>query len=380
MMRSNTYLKLIIILAVCCLLMGCSSRTEGGEGSTTDEVLRDTLSETDGQSETVYDPFSQTVAGESTEETEEYNGGGINAGADMESERGKRCIVYEGGEAELPVEFSVSGYEANCLGLVLYVNGIPHPYRIEGLEPMLLEEEKSDCGELLYIHQLTPRDGKEIRCTLRFTPLVGKKGEILEICCGLVTHTRKTKSDIGYTRDQRLYTVERDMVYEADAPMASYLYPEKELLSGVGITTVEMTDDLKLEYTLYFNGNTKWDYFPMYRYWVNGVDKKLGGNLTVSEDTVHIRLEVLGASLIRYRAIVYLNHEPLNIGEENQIKLNLQQGEITVLEFDVDVSEVEEETPFYLVLVAENYWEMSELDAIPEAQKTETIWLKHSEQ
>ena len=84
-------------------------------------------------------------------------------------ETNRRLYLYHGGEMRLGYWMEAEGYSNMGLGMFLFVDGQPQPFKTE-----------SD-GTERYMHILYPPEGEKITGQFLFTPASGEQGDTLEI-------------------------------------------------------------------------------------------------------------------------------------------------------------------------------------------------------
>lgn len=322
-------LTLIIIIV---MLLGCSNKSlEKSEESSTNKET--------------YDPFETEK--NSDEETSTEALGSITHGtlALKNGEATGNEIIYKGGELQLDYFITADGI-AKKSGFLIYVDGIPQPYKIE------LDGKDMDYQ---YMHELELEEGEETDFKFIFTPVTGKKGETLPITIASITYPSYAPdvvetSSYGYAHQILEGTYSIVFEQDTDEFEALELKP-KVCLSNVEISSTVFTNEEKEKYN---NGFNTFDFEKQVysKLYIDDEDMKLASSKDInSKDKIHIRYEITGHPGLKYKSIFYINHQPISSQDTYYFKTDLQKGNISVIELDLDISKLDGNGTFYIVSV-----------------------------
>jgi len=254
-------------------------------------------------------------------------------------------VAYEyiGGEFELEYHVTATGTAKN-VGFLLFLDGIPQPYRING-------EDGTD-----YMHTFSlEEDDKEYQFSFLFTPVTGSAGETLRLSIFSVNNAQfkpdmVTSTSYGFYHDILQSSI--DMRFEANPDIGTDNVPISALTS-VDVMTETMTSDFintYLENGFMTNGQSMVDRLDDTVYeFISYGGETVYNNINVTDlDTVHVTYQMVGTPGATYRVSFFANHKPLTSGETMTWDMTLSKGKVAVLEADIDVSALEDFTTFYV--------------------------------
>ena len=259
-------------------------------------------------------------------------------------------LTYEGEELEIEYFVNASGKGKN-VGFLIYVNGIPQPYKITQAEATY---------EYMHIFNLE-EDNKDIPFTFRFTPVTGKKGDELSVTItsiynpAFMPDMKETSSYGGYHEaltssfplilNENPESIE-DQIMSINPYLSNIRFSEEpvtnDLLenhSGLQEITLETLEKNVLT-ELYFDNTSamKMDHFKIDE---NG--------------KVNITFKIFGQPGIRYRNIFYINHQPLMDDKGvTYFETELSKGEVSVIDVELDLDKLQDFNTFYAVSVPIN--------------------------
>lgn len=266
--------------------------------------------------------------------------GAVNSVLD---ENGLRAAYeYNGGKFELEYHVTATGSAKN-VGFLLFLDGIPQPYQINGE------------GDTSYMHTFSlEEDDKDFQFSFVFTPIAGSAGDTLKLNIFSVNNAQfqpdmKTSTSYGFYHDILQSNVTLKFTTDTDyggekvqAAVSSVSVTTKDLTTdfvnnhlNLGFIVDEQSMEDRLDDTVYefinYNGETVYD------------------NINVSNlDTVHVTYQMVGVPGAVYRVSLLANHQPLSDGEAITWDVTLSKGKVSVLEADIDVSSLDDFTTFYV--------------------------------
>lgn len=259
-------------------------------------------------------------------------------------ENGLRAAYeYNGGKFELDYHVTATGSAKN-VGFLLFLDGIPQPYQINGE------------GDMDYMHTFSlEEDDKDYRFSFAFIPVTGSAGDTLKLSVVSVNNAQfqpdmKTSTSYGFYHDtlESYFTIQ----FATDTDYSE----EKErmaALSSVGVATKDMTSDFVNTYLdtgFIVDGQTTEERLDDAVYeFINYNGETVYDNINISDiDTVHVVYQMVGTPGAVYCVSIFANHRPLTNGEIMTWDMALSKGKVAVLETDIDVSLLDDFTTFYV--------------------------------
>ena len=323
----------IFLILVALLLTACAP--EKGPRETT-------------QIPTVENVFTQpsTTSEADTQEPEDSQALGsviIGAAGDSQKDEKGTFYTYNGGEMVLPFRVEGSGsIVCGGIGILLFVDGLPQPYKTEG----------TDYG---FLHTFFPPDNEAYTVDLVFTPVTGKAGDDLEVYAVSVlapnySYTSKDSQAFPYTGGSP--SAGFRLKYQQTPPEETF--PKESLwLSNVEIRKESLSfseigdwseQELQENLEYHFFANNILDTFAPYVYEVEGAQP------------IHLRYEVFGSPYVRYHLVFFVDNQPVASQDGTPIFVDVENGQKTVVEAQLDMTGFDTESVLYAVLVPQNYF------------------------
>lgn len=247
--------------------------------------------------------------------------------------------VYSGGEMEVSLSFLTEGAADIGVGVYIFIDGQPQPYRTED-------------GEYRYMHTFYPPDGERITETVYLVPVTGQTGEILEIvatCIGwpdyfldmapkTLQHTSCMTGHGGVIR------------FEADSPIQTLPSVSNHVLSW----SVEQEDLSGSEIDGWSPVNLRSEIES--HLYINEV--RDSGNIWGYSGTQPLTLqyEIWGGTLGQYGLVFFVDNEPVLLDGKPWIPIQLENGKKTVVEVQLDLSGYDGSSVVYALLIGRNYF------------------------
>ena len=241
----------------------------------------------------------------------------------------------------MSIKFSLDGYGRagrNGVGILLFLDGRPQPYRLEG------------DTDYQYMHRFT-LNNEIIYPVFYFTPITGQAGDTLEMTTLTVLYPEylPSKGNPGmmtYTRG----SLGVSFPLQIDATPAEAKIPEKlTLLSEPEITYEPCApqdvlgwenDDFQIKYG--------------HESEVNGMTNGLNVFENFHKEALDLKYSLWGTTLVHYTVVYFLNNEPLYLPDGSCLDLEVQEGKKTVARLTMDTSTLTGEDVVYAVLVPRN--------------------------
>ena len=252
-------------------------------------------------------------------------------------------FAYEGGELEIPYTMNGSGI-CTSVGFLVYVNGMPQPYMIKDTE----EEYK-------YMHIIEGDENQDVDFTISFIPIIGEAGDKVSLRIGSIANPSFIPDMVNtfdYGMSHNTIEANYDILFQKDAEKVPKVDDNLCLLK----TSYKQNTEIDKEEMEYMTGETKPD-----------LETSVYEDLKIDEDSmlldrksnisgkvkVHVTYIIMGHPGVKYRVCFYLNHQLLTEESGEVYELELATGKMSILEFDMDVSQVTDAS-FYAVAVPVN--------------------------
>lgn len=272
-------------------------------------------------------------------------------------ENGKKLpFIYEGGEMNIPYQVSATG-KAKNVGFLVFVDGIAQPYKTDTVSDY----------QTMHIMDLE-EDDKEHAFSIIFEPVTGKKGDTLSLMIVSV-YAPDFMPDMENTSSYGMYhqtlAGEYEITFEADAQSPdSTALPKYKQIHNVKQSSEPVTQEYLDSLSIYSG---------MEEITLETLNKQIfaqqffdgqGGlmsNLKVNADgTLHVTFKIVGYPGARYRNTFYINHQALSDGNTTSFETTLTKGNVSVIEADIDLSELDDFNTFYVVSTLCNVQELWE--------------------
>ena len=298
------------------------------------------------QTPTVENVFTQpsTTAPEAPTETTAPVGlgGGLWFGFEtQERDSLGAYLTYTGGELVVPCSIDTSGnIGSKGIGVLLFVDGLPQPYKAEG-------------KDYAYLHTFAFDRPESRIIDLTFTPVTGEAGDELEIYGvsvvaphysyteeGLLSFVYTGTSPVVGCRLKYRETPPAE-VFPKASPRLSQLEIRKEPLSysEVGTWTEQ---DLQENYEFHFYANNAPD----------------GGSPRIYQvrenQPVKLRFELFGTPYVHYGVVFFVDNQPVAPQDGAPILVDVENGQKTVVEAQLDMTGFDTESVLYAILVPRN--------------------------
>jgi hypothetical protein len=323
----------LFVIVIVMILAGCEHKSLDENQNSSDRITED--------------PFQSKE--NSTEESATDTIGSISHGIAV-SDNSKTTdgnILYNGGELELGYFVKAAGIANKC-GFLVYINGIPQPYKIQK------DDTVSDNG---YMHQLELEDNEEFDFKFVFTPVTGKKGETLPVSIVSITdplNQPNMKETIGYGYTHKILEYNFYIQYAAGTNGIEDMKSGfKNVLNGLSVTDTALTDSIKKQLNSgWILNNSDYEQNVYSKLYINDIDQTLEASYDIhGKEKIHVTFQLTGHPGIVYKNILYFNHMPLCSNKENSFQTELKKGKVAIVDMDLDVSKLNGNGSFYIVSV-----------------------------
>lgn len=240
--------------------------------------------------------------------------------------------IYEG--EEIALDFYIECREMPTkAGFLLFVDGMPQPYKIKSF---------LDDYDYLYEFNLQAGDRKEFQ--FLFTPITGKKGEQLEINVAGIFYPSFIPEDEytsygNYHKILPIFPIQLAFNEDTNFPLEDKVI-NSNLIKGINQSVEMMSSTLRKEYEREGSENRldKEVFIQLY-------ENKLKDNKDFiniyNKESIHLNLKSFGKDGAKYRTILYLNHQPIKIYEQEYIDIQIEKGNISNIDIELDVGDLE---------------------------------------
>ena len=304
---------------------------------------------------------SETTKKKTTEVMGEF-GHGVNWSDASE----EHVLYYEGGEMRIPYRMKGSGIGTSA-GFLLFVDGEAQPYKLDG------EEE-----EYKYMHVITGKEDEEKTFTIAFTPLKGKKGDQSKIkIIGLVNPAFMPDMKETFTYGNNHSTLESiyDLEFKENVDKMVETNDSIKLIRNSSKQEEDIDKDLEAKLKVFQLGDLDLENrVRSYMEYQNDPETFGVASLDITGlDKLHVTYVMMGHPNMIYKVHFYLNHQLVTLEDGSDYTIELKKGKQTKIEFDLDVSGLEEGS-FYAVEVPVNEDDYPDDEQIG-TNKEDTVYL-----
>ncbi|MFD2412209.1 beta-glucanase/beta-glucan synthetase [Paenibacillus rhizoplanae] len=255
-------------------------------------------------------------------------------------------IQYNGGELKIDYSVNASG-KARNVGFLLFIDGLPQPYKLD-----------SSGTAYEYMHIFELEENKATPFTFTFTPITGKKGELLPIKFvsvynpSFIPDMKVTASYGGY---QTILEAGGEVFFNKDTEQWAVPLSSKQ----AGLLNVRQSTERVTQELLVSHGRSE-------KIAIETLDSKVFSELYVDGLIRHDNLKVENSGLLQitfklfghpgvsYRNTIYLNHKPLESQDGVSFPMALTKGNLEVLSAEINLDQLGDFSTFYVVSVPLN--------------------------
>lgn len=265
-------------------------------------------------------------------------------------------FVYDGGEMSIAYKVNASG-KAKNVGFLVFVDGVSQPYKTDS----------DDTYKTMHVLNLK-KDDTDYPFSIIFDPVTGKKGETLALTIvslyapDFMPDMVKTSSYGGY-HDTLAGNYEIRFDKDAELPNSSTL-PRYMKLQNLKQSTEPITQDY-IDSLSVFSGMETITLETLNKQvfaqqFFNGQGGLISDLKVNADGTLHVAFKITGYPGARYRNTFYINHQALTDGKNTSFETVLTKGNVSVIEADIELSELEDFNTFYVLSTLCNYQELWE--------------------
>lgn len=323
---------ILVFMLLCFVSTGCMQNSS------------DSAQPTEPSQQAVENLFATPDTEETADATDPQTGyyGGISHGFADKSHNNENGLyhIYEGGELHIDYSISATGNLGDAgIGIMLILDGRPQPYKT------------TEDDEYSYLHTFYPNADEKMIVELILTPVAGEEGDTLELTAFHVLGPDYYPNEqvIGLMQSIGAVWNSTQLVFQATPPVESTI-PVTERVVNQTLQYVDLTSDdiqgwdseeLQSNYAFSFAPDHQTDETNIY-----GVS---------AENALTMRTEVFGTAAVDWSLILYFDHEPVSVLSENQLDFSTKNGQKTVIETTLELSDFDGESILYAVLFARNW-------------------------
>jgi len=251
-------------------------------------------------------------------------------------------LIYSGGELKIDYIVNASG-KAKNIGFLIFIDGLPQPYKIN-------EEESYK-----FLHKLDLKeDNENIPIYFKFAPITGKKGDTLNISITSVYNPAfipDMKETSNYGSYHSTLEVVSSLAFREDPNTTVFLDIEKsQCLNNVSLYNEPLTNEILDKELIDL---TRLDNSVFTHVYIE--DKENTENIQINDDgSLRVKFKIFGHPKVRYRNTFYINHKPISSKEGSTFETELKEGNMSIVDVNIDVTNLENFSTFYVVSVPIN--------------------------
>ena len=350
--------KRIWVLTLCLLLTfsgltACGKSGEPGAESTLDNIFTTPTTEA-ASAPTAATTVPHVSSGEITIGNLSHGIGGEKLTDETGTYR-----LYEGGEIHLPYNISAPGLQQYGVGILLFVDGHPQPYKT------------TFSDTYAYMHTFDLDFKGNAADELIFTPVVGEAGDMLEIYTLNINYPDyfPGETDFGFAHTNGSVAAGTRLLYE-ETPGTAVSPEEGTQASFFTKESIDLTSS-----EIYGWSAEKLQSEVEWNFTLKGQEY---GTLEIgSLEEVEACFEIFGNPLMDFGLVVYWNNEPVWMDGSPMTEIHTENGKKTVVNLRIPAKSLEADGALYAVLVPRNY-RTSEAGASCFIQPTATFYISRN--
>ena len=245
-------------------------------------------------------------------------------------------VSYDGEDVHIPFRLCSFGHRETGIGFMLFIDGIPQPYRIGGDDTYR------------YMHTIYPEELPHgIKEEFIFTPVTGKAGDCLDFYVAFIicpwtyregSNILKSGESFGTgTTIRYSATPEKIELPPTTQHQYSYRVSYEDLTASdiMGWSPEEMRDRVAS------------------KFYSEGTNRSIHFGIT-SDQRISLRVELWGCAQAENAIVFMVDNEPLYI-DPQQLNVSIKSGLKTVVEIQMDMSLFEDRMLVYPFVIPRNY-------------------------
>lgn len=278
------------------------------------------------------------------ENQSEGNEGSISFAPDLTPEllESEETLTFDYTGKEMKIPYRITG-EAEGItskfGLIVFVDGIPQPYKIE-------KDKKKSAED--YMHNFNLEFKQEEKFNIVFDPIVGKKGEKLAVTMATILRPDYLPESLEKYTSYGIYNS-----LAANLPVVlNYKSSAKSKESFKTYNKVNY-EKISKEIKEYYNSIT-----PSYSedYFDRNIISEISGN-TDNENLItfeknkklKVQFKIWGGLEANYRTTFFVNHKPIKIEDCEYIEIKTKKDNIAVAEIEIDTQNLKDLNTIYAI-------------------------------
>lgn len=270
------------------------------------------------------------------------NGYGMNSEGKLDGEG--LYFEYTGGILTLDLYLNATDLAGEGVAIMLFFNGQPQPFRINGLSLMPKGDVTEDPGEFAYQHMVYPRSNVDGNYSVSFMPVSGSEGETAELCVMYFPSYQSPYAKKGfYQQSGTCFYLCRIKMLADPEPMKNVDLSVTERIVSWEVTYTDFDDSTWLggnvASNVYFNGR-----YQNGTVYYNFDDTK----------PLDFEFKLFGDSDQSYVLVVYVDGEPVLI-DGSSPEYQVISGKTTTVHAKLDCSGLDDEAIVFAILMQKSY-------------------------
>lgn len=299
------------IVGLFILLAGCSGVTSEKEKNPTDKSV---------ESESPSNIFANEP---------QQSLGSFSFGPVSDNDEDERDI-YEFNGKDIRIPFQVAGTDKGVnseFGLLVFLDGVPQPYRIEESNGTSSKEQ------IMHKFHLEGEESKQFEIV--FTPITGKKGEKVAIDFASVfkpdyVPEDETATNYGVYHNLNA-TLPQEVYFKTDIPnLGKHRIYSQSNIQEIPEEIKGQNDFVQMEETTdIFDEMTVTELLP---------EDESSEMISAKNGKAKMKFRIYGGPEVTYRTTIFINHIPVKVLDSDFIETSIQKGKMNTVEFELDTS------------------------------------------
>jgi len=248
-------------------------------------------------------------------------------------------LLYEGKPIEISFEIKNGGPEKD-IGLMFFVDGAVQPHKVISSSQTLQGVKSVDEEQILSIHRLS--FDEHIQITIQFTPVTGKKGEVLSF-----NRLAMLKPSFLPATENESFGIFQDgnpadfgtIELKVDAP--TQLNSPK-----VDVTTTPIPENMKHVY----EGNPTGRVLTPF-YFFNDGTRDYVNKIYLNDGKVNLRVQIGGGAAADFRVTIFVNHVPVQVNGQKDFIIQSIYDNIVTYEFVLNLPDLPQLNSLYMTVL-----------------------------
>lgn len=271
-------------------------------------------------------------------------------------------LEYNGDEMEIDYTITFQG-QVPYFGFLVFIDGEPQPYKVDTTK-----------SSYEYIHEFKLVNNEEKNIKFIFTPVTGKKGDLLEISIVSIFYPSFLPDMINTTSYGNYHQVlpsQYMIMFNQDAGKLDLSDSmETTYITDFKQSKERITPELLLKHNA---DESSVDTMVYSEFYINNVEMGIVNSVKLdTKDLLHITYKMFGHPNAKYKNIMYINQMPVTVNGK-VFDTYLKKGEVSLLDLDIDISKLNDINSLYIISIPTNMYEYP--NDVISVEKTSSITL-----